>query len=81
MWFQINVEQLKQTQKGELTHTKMSTPGAPGWLSQLSVSLLISVQVMMLWFVRLHPVLGSALTAWGLLGILSLSLPAPPQIT
>ena len=48
--------------------------GAPGWLSRLGVWLLISAQVMISGLVRLSPVLGSALTVQGLLGILSLSL-------
>ena len=51
--------------------------GAPGWLSRLSVQLL--AQVMILRFVRPSPASGSVLTAWSLLGILSLpcSLPLP----
>ena len=46
----------------------------PGWLSWLSVRLLILAQVMISRFVSLSPRLGSALTVWNLLGILSLSL-------
>ena len=45
--------------------------GAPGWPSQLIVQLLTSAQVVM---VGLSPTQGSVLAAWGLLGILSLSL-------
>ena len=51
--------------------------GAPGWLSQLSVRLLISVQVMISRFVELSPASGSVLTVWSLLGILSLPLSLP----
>ena len=54
--------------------------GAPGWLSQLSIQLLTSVQVVISWFVSLSPTSGSALTAQSLLGILSLSLSAPPLL-
>ena len=51
---------------------------APGWLSQLSVRLLISVQVTISQFVGSSPTSGSVLTVWGLLGILSLCLyPSP----
>ena len=51
----------------------------PGWLSRLRVQLLVLAQVMILWFVGSSPTLGSELTAWSLLGILSLpfSLPLP----
>ena len=47
-------------------------PGAPGKLSQLSVQLLISAQVTISQFMRSSPALGSALTAWSLLRIVSL---------
>ena len=50
---------------------------APRWISWLMVQLLISAQVIILWFVRLSPALGSMLTVQSLLGILSLSLPLP----
>ena len=53
---------------------KKSSDGAPGWLNRLSVQLLISAQVTILPFVK------SALTVWSLLGILSLSLSAPPSL-
>ena len=52
-------------------------PRAPGWLSQVSVPLLISAQVTVFRFVRSSPTSGSALTAQSLPGILSLSLPLP----
>ena len=45
--------------------------GAPGWLSHLSVGLLILDQVMVSWFVGSSPML----TAQSLLGILALPLP------
>ena len=34
-------------------------PGAPGWLSWLSIQLLILVQVMISWFMSLSPMSGS----------------------
>ena len=40
----------------------------PGWLSRLSIRLLILAQVMISQFVSLSPVLGSALTPWSCLG-------------
>uniref|UniRef100_A0A8C9M7V4 Amino acid transporter heavy chain SLC3A2 n=1 Tax=Panthera tigris altaica TaxID=74533 RepID=A0A8C9M7V4_PANTA len=54
--------------------------GAPRWLSRLSNQHLISLQVMISWFMSLIPMSGSVLTAWNLLGILILllSLSAPP---
>ena len=45
-----------------------------GWLSWLSVRLLVSAWVMISWFVGSSPVLGSTLTAWSLSGILFLPL-------
>ena len=57
--------------------------GEPEWLSQLSIRLSISAQVMISWFVRSSPVLGSALgstlgmePAWDSLSLL-LPLPLP----
>ena len=52
----------------------------PRWLSQLSVRLLISAQVMISGFVGLTPASGSVLTMWSLLGILSPSLSALPLL-
>ena len=46
--------------------------GAPGGLSQLSIRLLISAQVVVSWSVSSSTVSVSALTALSLLGILSL---------
>ena len=67
--------------------TKNDLLGAPGWLSRLSIQLLISVHVMISWLVRSSPMLGSALRAQSLLGILSLRpsstaplFPAPQKI-
>ena len=51
--------------------------GAPGWLSQLSIQLLVSAQVMISWIVGLSPESGSVLTAWSLPGILCLPLSLP----
>ena len=51
----------------------------PGWLRQLSIELLTSAQVMISWFVRSSPTSHSALTAWSLLRILSLSLSVCPS--
>ena len=61
---------------------KKKTVGTPGWLSRLSVRLLVFAQVMASQFVSLSPALGSILTAQSLLGILSLSLSlcTPPKI-
>ena len=56
---------------------KIKDSGAPGWLSQLRVQLVISAQVMISRFMGSSPTLGSALTVWSLLGILSFSLPLP----
>ena len=57
--------------------------GAPGWLSRLSVRLLISAQGVMSWFVGPGPALSCVRTAGSLLGILSLSpsLSAPPLLS
>ena len=60
-------------EKTDLTFTKKMTRGAPGWPSQLSVQLSISAQVTISYFLGWVPKMGSALTAWSLLGILSLS--------
>ena len=51
---------------------KINKIGALGWLSQLSIQLLILVMISR--FISSSPTLGSALTAQSLLGILSLSL-------
>ena len=52
--------------------------GAPGWLSWLSVQLLISAQVMISQFVGSSPASGgSSLTTWSLLGIFSFSFSLP----
>ena len=48
--------------------------GMPRWFSWLRIRLLISVQVMILWFMRSSPVSGSVLTMQGLPGILALPL-------
>ena len=56
--------------------------GVHGWLCQVSLQLLVSALVMISRFVSLSPALGSALTAWSLLGIfrLPLSLSDPPLL-
>ena len=54
---------------------KMTRLGAPGWLSQLRLRLLILAQIMLSRFVRLNLMLGSVLTARSLLGI-----PSHPHI-
>ena len=59
---------------------RWSALGVPGWLSQLSIQLLIEAQVMISQFVESSPVLGSALAEWSLLGILSPSLSALPPL-
>ena len=50
----------------------------PAWLSWLSIQLLISAQVVISWFMRLSPTLGSVLTEPA--GILPPSLSAPPLL-
>ena len=45
--------------------------GAPGWLSRLSIWLLVSTQVLISQFVSSSPMSSSALTVWSLFGILS----------
>ena len=57
---------------------KSQPPGARGWLSRLSVRLLVSAQVMTSWFLSSSPTLGSTPTVRSLLGILSLC-PSPTQ--
>ena len=51
--------------------------GAPRWLSQLSVQLLVLAQVMISQFMSLSPVSGSVLMACSLLGMPALSAPTP----
>ena len=63
-----------------LTCTKECKLRAPGWLSGLSVPLLISVQVMNSWFMSSSTASGSILTARSQLGILSPSLCSPPLL-
>ena len=48
---------------------KIASKGAPGWLSQLRVRLLISAPVVISRSMRSSPASGSVLTAWSLLGI------------
>ena len=58
--------------------SSMHQLGAPGWLSRLSIWLLVLAQVMILWFVSLSPPSGSSPMlgrAW--LGFSLLSLSAP----
>ena len=60
--------------------TKNKTLEVPGWLSWLSVQLLISAQVAVSHFMSLSPASDSGLTVQSLLGIFlspSLSLPLP----
>ena len=52
---------------------KIAVGGAPGWLSQLSILLLILAQVVISQRVGSNPALDSVLTVQSLLGILSLS--------
>ena len=56
----------------ESSFQKLSIPGAPVWLSTLSIQLLVSSQVMISQFVSSNSTLGSVLTVQNLLGILSL---------
>ena len=75
VWF---LDQQLQHPQGSLL--EMQILGAPGWLSGLSIPLLISALVMISRF--MSPMSGSVLTMWGLLGILShpLSLPLPSAL-
>ena len=68
-----NVLWLLQLQTSLLS-LKDYCPGAPGWLSWLSVQILVSARIMISWLMSLSPASGSALTVWSLLGILSLFL-------
>ena len=61
-------------------YSKRCLLGVPGWLSLLSIGLLIWAQVMISWFSSLSPTSGSMLTAHSLLGILSLPLSAHLQL-
>ena len=57
--------------------------GAPGWLSWLSIQLLVLAQVMISQFMGLSPASGSVLTCRASLEFslsLSLSLSAPPPL-
>ena len=54
--------------------SKWNIVGAPGWLSWLSVQLLVLAQVLISQLVRLSPALGSALTVQSLLVVLCLPL-------
>ena len=47
-----------------------ATLRTPGWLSRVSVLVLVSVQVVISWSVSSSPALGSALMGWSLFGIL-----------
>ena len=52
---------------------------AGAWVAQLIKCLILDLdQVMISWFMRLSLALGSTLSTWRLLGILSPSLSAPP---
>ena len=79
--FPENNESLKYFNWGvtwsDVCFKNINTTGTPRWLSQLSVQLLIFGSGHDLMVVRSSPTLGSTLTAWSLLGILSLSLAAP----
>ena len=55
--------------------------GTPGWLSQLSVRLLVSAQVMSSQLRSSSSESGSVLTVWSLLGMLSLSLSLSLSLT
>ena len=57
---------------------KIFPSGAPGWLSQLNVQLLISAQVMISRLMGSSPASGSSLAVQNLLGILSLCSPSVP---
>ena len=71
----IPFRQLSELHYQPLLHNPES-----GWLTLLSIRLLISAQVMILRFMGLSPASGSVLTVWSLLGILSPPLSAPPLL-
>ena len=75
--FKTSVEKVTVGCCGNSERIRIGSPQVPGWLSQLSVQLLILAQVMISQFMGLNPTLGSALTAWD---SLSLSLSAPPLL-
>ena len=63
-------------QNGITTNKSLTTCGAPERLSQLSIHLFISAQVMISGFMSLRPTLGSVLTIWDFSPSLSALLPA-----
>ena len=66
----------------KLATQKNESSAAPGWLSQLSIRLLVLAQVMISWFLSSSPRLGSALSSQSLLGdSFSPSLSAPPPLS
>ena len=58
---------------------KRKERGTPGWLSQLSIGLLVSAQVMISQFMSSSPTSGSTLIVQSLLGILTLSFSLCPS--
>ena len=65
----------RSTSRGLSFFPYKTRTGAPGWLSRLSIGFLTSAQAMISQFLSSRPASGSVLTAWSLLGILSLSVP------
>ena len=64
----------KTNKQNKTTLVRKKSLGAPGWLSRLSVRLLILAEVIISQFVGSSPTSGSALMLQSLLGILSLLL-------
>ena len=60
--------------RGRRREIRRRKEGMPGWLSWLSIWLLLLAQVVISLFMSSSPTSGSVLTVWSLLGILSLSL-------
>ena len=70
--------------EGKIRQLKLSGVGVLGWLSQLSIQLLVLVQVVISWFMGLSPTSGSVLTARSLepaSDAVSPSLCASPLLT
>ena len=66
-------------QSSSPTDTCIKKAAARGtWVARLSLQLLVSAQVMILWLMGLSPTVGSV---WSLFGILSLPLFAPPLLS
>ena len=73
----ISEDAITQRECEKEEHQDKNLKGVPGWLSWLSIQLLILAQVTISQCMGLSPSSCSVLTAWSLLGIISLSPSAP----